>query len=87
MSTVNANPDSLRALRTDIDRTQKEIKAAIARTRGALQRAQWRDVMKDKFERELEVTLRSLSAFEQNAELLKSHLDQKARELDRYMGR
>ncbi|MBP2214780.1 MULTISPECIES: hypothetical protein [Rhodococcus] len=87
MAGVNADPSSLRTLRADIDRTQREIKQAIARTRGALRSAQWKDSMKDQFERELESTLRTLDAFDRNADQLKAHLDRKARELDQYLGR
>lgn len=87
MAGVNADPDSLRKLRADIDRTQNDIKQAIARTRGSLRSARWQDAAKDKFERELEQTLKSLEAFDRNANQLKSHLDRKARELDDFLRR
>lgn len=87
MAGVNADPASLRKLRSDIDRTQREIQAAISRTRGSLRSAQWKDAAKDKFERELESTLQTLQSFDKNAELLKSHLERKARELDQYLSR
>lgn len=87
MSNVQANPDSLRQLKNDIDRSQREINAAITRVRSSLKRAEWRDSVKDKFERDLEQILRSVAAFDTNAAQLKSYLDKKIQLLQTYQGR
>lgn len=87
MSSIQANPDSLRKLKSDIDRSQREINQAIARIRSSLRAAEWRDSVKDQFERDLEQVLRSVSAFDKNADQLKRYLDKKVQILQSYQGR
>lgn len=87
MAGVIANPESLRQLRGDIDRSQREIANAMSRVRSSLQRTEWRDGVRAQFEKELEQTLKSLVSFNQNADQMKNYLERKARELDVYLGR
>ena len=81
---VRGNPAALRALRSDIDRSQKEIQTAISRLRGSLRRVEWHDAVRQRFEQELEQVLRSASKFDGQADAMKSTLERKARELDIY---
>ncbi|WP_433653831.1 hypothetical protein ACQPW1_24695 [Nocardia sp. CA-128927] len=87
MSSIQANPDSLKKLKGDIDRSQREINQAIARVRSSLKSAEWRDSVKDQFERDLEQVLRSVAAFDKNADQLKRYLDKKVQILQSYQGR
>ncbi|MRH91662.1 hypothetical protein GFY24_30200 [Nocardia sp. SYP-A9097] len=87
MSSVQANPDSLKKLKSDIDRSQREINQAITRVRSSLKSAEWRDGVKDQFERDLEQVLRSVAAFDRNADQLKMYLDKKIQILQHYQGR
>ncbi|WP_280441844.1 hypothetical protein [Nocardia brasiliensis] len=87
MSSIQANPDSLKKLKGDIDRSQREINQAITRVRSSLRGAEWRDSVKDQFERDLEQVLRSVAAFDNNANVLKRYLDRKIQILQSYQGR
>lgn len=84
---VKADPASMRRLRSDIDRSQKEIQSAISNLRGALKRVDWHDAVRDRFEQELDQVLQSLSKFDGQADTLKSTLDRKARELEQFLSR
>ncbi|CAM2842690.1 hypothetical protein [Skermania piniformis] len=87
MGSVQANPDSLKKLKSDIDRSQREINGAISRVRSSLKGTDWRDSVKDKFEKDMEQVLKSVAAFDANANQLKAYLDKKIQILQTYQGR
>lgn len=87
MSSVQANPDSLQQLEGDIYRSQREIERAFTRVRSSLRGAEWRDGVKDQFERDLDYVLRSIAAFDDNANQLKRYLDKKTQILQNYQER
>ncbi|MET4619848.1 hypothetical protein ABIE18_001284 [Arthrobacter sp. 2762] len=87
MARVNADPESLRALRDALRRGQEDISRAVEGMRGSFKSAQWNDDRRTQFERELEGFLSSVTAFSKEADELKEYLSRKADDLDRYLGR
>lgn len=87
MPQVDADPEALRKLRAELQRSQNDIKAAVQRIRSALKSTHWNDTVREQFERDLDQTLRVLNKFDADAAQLSAYLNKKASELDIFLRR
>ncbi len=85
MPQVNASPESLRKLKSDLQTSQNEIRQAVQRIRSSLKSTQWNDQVRRQFEQNLEQTLRVLNKFDAEATTLQAYLNKKANELDNFL--
>ncbi len=85
MAKVDADPQSLRNLRSSISRGRTDIDRAIAGMRSALKNTHWNDDRRRQFEQDLEALLQSVSGFVQKTDGFETYLTRKADDLDRYL--
>ena len=83
---VRSNPDQLRHLRNEIQRSREEINNAVRRINSGLANASsWQDLVRTRFEHDLRDALIVFKKFDADSDRLCAHLDKKAQQLDDFL--
>lgn len=83
---VRANPEQLRRLRSEIQRSRQDINNAVRRINASLSStSSWQDSVRTRFEQDLKNALTMFKKFDADSERLCAHLEKKARQLDDFL--
>ena len=85
---VQASPEQLRRIRSEIQRSRQDINNAARRINASLNNAsKWQDPVRIQFEQDLKHALTALKKFDTDSEQLCATLEKKAQQLDTFLGK